>query len=193
MRSSLLLNLEPRKRATVYQLRSKGMVPGVLYGPDRDPEPVQMPLRALQAALREGATHKPVTIQFGPTGPRQYVLVKDVQRDTFTQVPMHVDLLLIAMDHAVTAEIPIRLLGEDRLILRHIIVNLQLHAVKAEALPDDLPDAIEIDVGHMRPGTTLLVADLSAPPGVKLVDEPNQMVLALHQTRKTAEEEISVR
>lgn len=192
MRSSQLLELEPRQRATVYQLRSKGMVPGILYGPSRNPEPVQLGIRALQAALKDGATHRPVAVRQPGTGAPVHVLVKDIQRDQFTGLPMHVDLLLVTMDHPVAAEVPIRVHGEEKLFQRHIVLQMQMHNVKMEALPKDLPDALVIDVSELRSGTVLTVGELAVPPNVKLLDDKHHAVLSAHHSRKGAEEPASV-
>ncbi len=52
-----------------------------------------------------------------------------------------------------------------------------------EALPGDIPDTIEFDASGLEIGATLTVAELTAPPGVTLLDDPETVVASITAPR----------
>nr|MBA3407209.1 hypothetical protein [Solirubrobacterales bacterium] len=50
--------------------------------------------------------------------------------------------------------------------------------INIEALPGDIPDALHFDVSKMEMNDTVTLAQLTAPPGVTLLDDPEETVLA---------------
>src|SRR5207248_1254478 len=61
--------------------------------------------------------------------------------------------------------------------------------VTIEALPGDIPDAIQHDASGLEAGATLTVADLTAPGGVELVDDPETVVASITAPRLQVEDE----
>jgi large subunit ribosomal protein L25 len=57
-----------------------------------------------------------------------------------------------------------------------------------EALPLEVPQHLDVDVSGMHIGDTLRLAELEVPPGVTLLDDPEETVLAT-VTLPTREEE----
>ncbi|MBA3383488.1 MAG: 50S ribosomal protein L25, partial [Actinobacteria bacterium] len=50
--------------------------------------------------------------------------------------------------------------------------------VNVEALPMEIPEHLDLDVSGMQMHDTLRLSDLSAPEGVKFLDDPEGTVLA---------------
>jgi large subunit ribosomal protein L25 len=61
--------------------------------------------------------------------------------------------------------------------------------VTIEALPTDIPDAIQHDVSAAQIGDTVLLEALTMPSGVTLVDDPETVLLTLTPPRLQVEEE----
>jgi large subunit ribosomal protein L25 len=166
------------------QLRRSGVVPGVLYGGKEGSTAIQVPLVGLQTALKEGATHRPIMLKQGDK--KQLALVKDVQRDLLTQFPVHVDMLAIAQDQPVRAEIPLQLNGADQIKKRGLLLMQQMTTIAVEALPQDLPEVIEIAIGNLPDDATLTVGDLLVPERVTFQSDGAQVVLSLTYPRVQA-------
>ncbi|MEQ1433145.1 hypothetical protein ABLW54_23965, partial [Salmonella enterica] len=82
-------NVEVRERTGTGGARAarrEGKVPGVLYGGDRGPVPIAVPLTAFKKSLYTGKLlgHL-VTLKYGEE--TQPVIAKDVQFDPVTDVP----------------------------------------------------------------------------------------------------------
>jgi large subunit ribosomal protein L25 len=61
--------------------------------------------------------------------------------------------------------------------------------VNVEALPMEVPEHIDLDVGAMEMGDTLRVADVKAPDGVTLTDDPETVVATLTMPTRVEEPE----
>ena len=59
------------------------------------------------------------------------------------------------------------------------MLDQPLREVIVSALPDSLPDHIEIDVAELNVGDSVTVADLQAPEGVAIVTDSETVVASV--------------
>jgi large subunit ribosomal protein L25 len=59
-------------------------------------------------------------------------------------------------------------------VLEHV-----LWEVKVECLPTDIPEKIEVDVTSLKIGDSILIKDIQAPAGVKILNPPDQTVVTV--------------
>jgi large subunit ribosomal protein L25 len=188
------LRIEPREssssRAT-RRLRREGRVPGVVYGLGQDPLCFSADARELRQALHgAGAV---VELSGDGRGATAAVL-KDAQRHPVRGEVLHVDFLRVDLDKPIQAPVPLHLVGnEDAPGVREGGVLEHVHReVTVEALPNDLPEALEVDVSEMQINDTATLAQLTAPAGVTVLDDPETVVATLSPPRvaEEASEEI---
>lgn len=55
--------------------------------------------------------------------------------------------------------------------------------------PENIPDAIEVDVSNLKVGDSLQIHELSLPPGVTALAEPEQLVVSVLPPQVSAETE----
>lgn len=191
MATGFLLEVEPRQagKRVARRGRRMGLVPGVLYGAHGDSVAVQVPVQALQQALAKGGGHQPFMVKQADKRDRHMALIKEIQRDLYTKQPVHVDLLTIARDKPVSTTVPLVVHGESDLARRGLLLHMQLRALPVEALPDALPESVELSVGELEVGASISVADLPVPEGVTVTADPGQMVLSVGEPRVYAEPE----
>jgi large subunit ribosomal protein L25 len=106
------------------------------------------------------------------------VLVKDTQRHPVTGEPVHIDLLRVRMDVAIQTTVVLELEGVDDApgTTEGGVIELINRDITVEALPGDIPDHLTLDVSGMSVNDTLTLADLSAPTGVRLVDDSDTVL-----------------
>jgi len=64
-------------------------------------------------------------------------------------------------------------------------------AVPVEALPDDLPHNIEVDISSLElPEQSLHVKDLKVSSKITILADPDQMLIKVSEVRKAVEEEV---
>ncbi|MEA3337975.1 MAG: 50S ribosomal protein L25 [Chloroflexota bacterium] len=152
-------------------LRVQGVVPGVLYGGEADPENVQVDGKTFDRMLaRGGAAH--VVELVGDGIPQTQVLIREVQRHPVRRNVLHVDFVRIARDVRIRMAVPVVLFGEAPATAEGAILLQGMDAVEIECLPADLPSQFEIDVSgleHISDRVTL--DDLILPEGVVLYGE----------------------
>lgn len=171
---------EPRQSAgsaACRRLRAQGRVPAVLYGHGTDPRPLEVDARELRHALSgESGLNALLSLQVG--GTRQLALARQIQRDPLKGAVTHVDFLAVNRDEIVSAEVPIRLVGEADAVHRaNGAVDQQLFALAVQAKPAEIPAHIDVDISGIQLGDAIRVGDLVLPPGVTATTDPDEPVV----------------
>lgn len=193
MSLDMTLQLEPRLAGprSLSSARQSGKVPGVMLGTHNQSSPIQVPLRTLEAALSQGAEHHPFTVKLGTGGQGRLAVIKAIQRDLFTRVPVHIDLFVVDAGEKVTMDVPIHILGEQAVARKGLQVHLQLHSLSVEGPATSLPESIDIAVSHLGAGETVLVSSITPPPGTTIHDHGNLVIFSIGHMRKPVEAEVA--
>jgi large subunit ribosomal protein L25 len=159
------------------RLRRAGQVPGVLYGGGDEPVAFAVNERTLRHALAAKGAVLELTIDGGAGTP---AVLKDAQRHPVRGDLLHVDLLRVDLNVAIQASVPVHLVGDEQApgiveggILEHVTRELSI-----EALPNEIPEFIEVDVSKMEMNATIQLSEIDAPKGITLLDDPDTTVLA---------------
>lgn len=166
------------KSPVARRLRQIGRVPGVLFGSD---DPVAFSVDALEAAAvrRHGATLLDVTLD----GKTQLAVVKEFQLHPVRGDIVHIDLQSVRMDQRVKTVAQVELYGDCPGVKAGGVLTQGARELSIESTPSDIPDSIRIDVSLVDLGETLILRDVTPPPGVNFLDDPGQMVVAISVPR----------
>jgi len=187
--------LDVRRRAAggsraARRLRRTGRVPGVVYGGGGEPVGFDADARELRAALASTGAVLDLSIDGEKATP---VVLKEAQRDPVRGAMMHIDLLRVRLDEAISAVVPLELAGtEDAPGVKEGGVLEQItRELNVEALPTAIPESIVHEIGEMQIGETISLAAVSMPEGVTLLDDVEETVVAtLSPPRLQVEEEV---
>jgi large subunit ribosomal protein L25 len=174
----------PEGSRSARRLRREGLVPGVLYGTDIEPQHFSVDGRILRNTLAHSGAILQVSLDGAADTP---VLVKDVQRHPVRGEAMHVDLLRVNMSETLHTSVMVELIGGDDSpgVKDGGVLSQETREVNIEALPGDIPESIEYDVSGMHINETLTLASLTAPNGVTFLDDPETTIASI--TPPTAE------
>ena len=172
----------PVGKSAARKIRRAGKVPAIVYGQGADPEPVAVPSRELQHILA-GAGGANTLINLDLSGRGELVLARQVVRHPVRHTVVHVDFIRVRRDQAVSAEVPIHLIGEPQGVKDGGIIEQTNFTLSIEAKPGDLPAGIEADVSGLGIGDQLTVGDLKLPPGVVTTQDPSDLVAHVAQPR----------
>jgi len=166
------------------KLRNSGMIPGVLYGSGIEPCSLTVKLEDLSDVIRQyGGTNVLVELEVlkGEKSETHLAMIKEVQRHPFKDKVLHVDFMKVERFEEVTTKVPIMISGDEQSrgiraggTLQHI-----LWEVEVECLPSDIPDHLIADIEKLAVGEHLSVRDLIVPPGVKVLTDPDDVVLTI--------------
>ena len=176
------ISLDAQERSEVgdgpsRRLRRQGFVPGVVYQPGGPSLALSLPDRALRRALAEGRTAV-IDLTIDGSGARP-VLLKDWHLDPVRGNVLHVDFQEVDLTVEVEAPVGLVLVGVAAGVKEGGVLDQTVREIVVRALPDTLPDHLEIDVSELDIGSSASVADITAPPGVTIVTEPEIVVASV--------------
>ncbi len=158
------------------RLRRTGQVPGVLYGGEGEPVSFTVDARELRHALAASGAVLDLDIEGGS----QPAVLKDAQYHPVRGETMHIDLLRVRLDVAIHAAVSVELVGGEGApgVVQGGVLDQVTREVNVEALPNDIPETLSLDVSKMEINDTVYLSSLAAPKGVTLLDDPEETVLA---------------
>jgi len=113
------------------------------------------------------------------------VLAREVQRDTLKHHIIHVDFQQVVMNEKITAEVPLRLVGEAPAVreLGGILVH-GIDRLEVSCLPGDLPPAIDVDLSQLtRLHDSIAVAGLNLPSSITVLSDPETIIARIEAPR----------
>ena len=167
----------------VKKLRREGLLPGNVYGKGLPSYSLQVKLPEFEAIYKEVGETSLVDLSYNSkTKP---VLIKNLQKNYTTNTLLHVDFYQVNLKEKVKATIQVVLTGEAKAVTEKVGVLLQNQTdVEVEALPDSLPENIEISVEALAEvGDQVTVGDLKAPEGVEILTDPAQTVAKISEPK----------
>jgi large subunit ribosomal protein L25 len=160
------------------RLRRSGFVPGVLYGGSNGESiSFKVGARELRHLLAGGQALFDLKVGNGQARP---VIVKDQQLHPVREHVLHIDLLEVRLDEKIQAPVAVELTGVEEApgvkeggVLEHVSRELNI-----EALPTDIPDSVSVDVSQLEIAATMPLSQVTAPPGVTFLDNPDETIIA---------------
>lgn len=165
------------KGKQVRQLRRAGQLPAVIYG--HNVEPVVISLDAHDATLALSKVSSSTLISIDVDGLEYPTLVREKQRDYIRNVLTHVDFMAVSLKEKLRAEVSLELVGLSPAVkdFNAILVN-GLTSLTVECLPTDLPEKFVVDISKLAViGNGIHVSDIVVPENVKVLDEPDEMIV----------------
>jgi ribosomal protein L25 (general stress protein Ctc) len=91
-------------------LKKKGILPGVLYGPKVESQPLEVDLKEFEKAFEEAGESSLISLNFGSK--KHLVMIHAIEIDPLTQKPIHVDFYQPRLDQEITVPVPLVFEGE---------------------------------------------------------------------------------
>jgi large subunit ribosomal protein L25 len=160
--------------------RDKGRIPAVIYGHKEAVETVTIDQEQFETALR----HHVRNLELQTDGRKQVVLIQEVQRDYLGKEILHVDFRRVSADERVEVVVDIELRGVAKGTNSGGVLQQPLHSLNVECLATAVPESIRVRIDDLEIGQALYVKDVKVPEGVKLLDDPEAIVVQVTQPQK---------
>jgi large subunit ribosomal protein L25 len=180
MADAVTIQTEPRPgrgSRDAARLRKAGRVPGIVYGHKQTPAPVSVPRDELLAALR----HHARTLDLVVDGKTDTVLIQEVQHDHLGSDVLHVDFRRVSRDERVRTTVEIELRGTAPGTNSGGVLDQPLHRVHIECPAVSIPDSVRVKIDSLLVGMAIHVKELDLPQGVKVLDDPDLVVVQVKQ------------
>lgn len=187
------LQVEVRKIVgrKVKKLRREGKVPANVFGKKVKSASVSLDAVSFGKLFRKVGETTLIDLVVAGEKEARPVLVTDVQRDPVTDHIIHVDFHQVDLTEKVTADIPVRIIGEALAVKdKGAVLVTVLSSIPVEALPADLPDHFDADIsGLIEFGNSVHVKDLTVDrTKVKLMVEDEETVATVQEPKVEVEE-----
>jgi large subunit ribosomal protein L25 len=151
------------------QARREGSVPGIVYGGDVEPLPINVPYNVLLKRLKKGrflSTLFNLKVE-GHDDVR--VICRNVQRDVVKDLPTHLDLLRLRRTTKINLDIPVEFLNEGTCpgLKKGGTLTVVRPMVELVVTAGDIPEKIEIDLAGAQIGDAITISDVTLPAGTK--------------------------
>ena len=189
MPDDVVLTAEPRSdrgSGAAGRARRGGRLPAVVYGLGGEPTAVTVATHDLDLILTHGVN---TLITLRLDGDDQLTLARQVQRHPVRGDLVHVDFIRGRTDVAITAEVALHLVGEAEGAKSGGVIDQQLFSLHIEAMPQNIPGGIELDISALEIGDHLRVSDLTLPVGVTTGVDPETLVVTVAAPRVAVTEE----
>ncbi|MEO6596894.1 MAG: 50S ribosomal protein L25 [Planctomycetota bacterium] len=159
-------------RNQLVQLRQQGWLPAVVYGLGE--ESVSIAISEWELEQHVKAHHRVYELDI--SGAPQSAFLQEVAWHAVSDRPLHADFKRIDLTKPIETEVEVVLLGHPvglskggTLIKDHVVIEI-------ECLPTAIPNSIEHDVSKLELDEFVLASQLTLPPGIKLVTEPDTQI-----------------
>jgi len=194
MEKHLRLKVDTREQVgskAAAKVRQQGRIPAVLYGHKQEPVAISLDAHDFVEGLHHG--HRLMDLQIGKK--LQKAIVKDLQYDYLGKEVIHADLVRVDVSETVRVTIPIELRGTARGAEHGGIVEEHADHVEVECKVTDIPESFVVPLKQIEVGDVLHARDIELPEGVKLVSDPEMLMItcslvAAAKTTEQLEEEV---
>lgn len=188
------LELEPRELLgkKVSRLRKEGIIPVHLYGAGVESRSLQCQAPKLIQVLSAAGGSTPISVTITGEQGSQLAFAREIQWDPKRDDIVHVDLLVADTARAVSAQVPIILVGDSpgARSVSGTVVH-QLRTLDVEALPLEMPSQLEIDLSTLtEPDGVIRAGDIELPANVTRLTDADFVIVRIELPRVEVEAEV---
>ena len=182
---------EKTGKVATKEVRRNGEMPAVLYGL-KDNLSFSICPDNLKDILKAKGHNALIDLNVEGNKQRK-VILKEFQSHPLKALWVHVDFLEVDVTKTVKVSVDVHLIGKSAGEKMGGLVNQVLKSLHVECLPLDIPQFVDLDVTGVELGQVLHVSDLSLPDKVKILNQPNEVVVSVYMPKveeeKVADEE----
>jgi large subunit ribosomal protein L25 len=171
------------KKAT-RQLRSQGLVPGVIYGGSKEIS-FAAPLLAFKSIVY---TPDFQLADIKVDGKSYQCILKEIQFDKVSDHLSHIDFLQLVEDRKVIATIPLKFTGVSVGVKEGGRLITKMKALKVKTLPKYLKENIEVDITNLELNGNVRVEDVKVD-NYEILNSPRIPIASVVMTRQLKQEE----
>jgi large subunit ribosomal protein L25 len=159
-------------------LRKSGLIPAVIFGESTPSVSVSIP--ATLFATVHAAAGETSIVYCNVDGKEIPTLISDVHIHPVFGSVNHVDFRRVNLTKKITAQVPVKLIGESPAVKAGGVLLQQTQEVEVEALPQDIPHDITVDVSTLTEiGQELSIGSLALSDSFKIVENPTRILVSV--------------
>ena len=163
------------------RLRRAGQLPGIIYGGTQDAKAITLDHNELFHLLRRDVFHSSV-LSANVDGKKEAVILRAAQWHPYKPQVLHLDFQRVSATEKVTLKVPLHFInGENSpaVKLASQIISHVITEIEVACLPKDLPEHLEIDLGHLEADQAVHISEIKLPEGVEIIHHGEDDAIAI--------------
>ena len=151
------------------QARREGLVPGIVYGGEQEPLPINIPFNLLLKTLKAGRFLSTLYNLKVDGHDDVRVICRAVERDTVKDLPTHVDFMRLHRNTRINIFIHVEFENEEEApgIKKGGVLVVTRPEVELNVVAGDIPEKIVVDLAGKDVGDVIHISDVDLPKGAK--------------------------
>jgi large subunit ribosomal protein L25 len=159
------------------RLRAAGSAPAVVYGTGKETLTVAVSPKEVVRILHSKTGHNTIFTLAVKDGENTPVMIVDWQRDPVKDTLLHVDMKRIDLTQRLIVKVPVHTVGEPEGVkIQGGLHEVITREIEVECLPNEIPEALTVDVAHLTMGQSVRASDVALPGSVRLVSQPEAVI-----------------
>lgn len=167
------INTKKRDTGDIEEIRAKGEIPAIVYGPEIEPVAVSVDYRSFEKLYTEAGESSLIDCVVEGVKDPITVLIQDLQHDPVKGKIIHVDFRQIKMGEEMSATIVLGFVGEAPAVKElGGTLNKATGQLNVKCLPRDLVGHIDVDLSTLKTFDDIIrIKDLTLPQGIAVLDD----------------------
>ncbi|MBO3461690.1 50S ribosomal protein L25/general stress protein Ctc [Aetokthonos hydrillicola Thurmond2011] len=171
-------------------LRRSGKIPANLYG-HKGTESIALTLdtKVVEQLLKKGSVNNTlIDLKITDIPWSGKTLLREVQIHPAKRTPYHLSFFAVAGHGDTDVEVSLHFVGEAVGVKQEGgVLDTPITQLQIRCAPENIPEAIEVNVSELHVGDSLHTDELSLPEGVKIIAETGQVVVSVLPPQTSAD------
>ncbi len=178
---------ERNKKDSTDDLRGKGLVPAVFYGPKQSSTPIAIDSLKLERVWKEAG--ETTLVKLTGAGEEIDTLIHDAQVHPLTGKLLHVDFYVLEKGKKIEIKVPLEFVGVAPAEKLGGIAVKTMHEIEIEVAPAELPHHLDVDMSALENiGSHITAKEIKLPPSAELKTAPDEIVVSIIEFKEEKEE-----
>jgi large subunit ribosomal protein L25 len=179
---------DARGKGPARQLRMKGKIPAVLYGPGGDTVALSVDPTALVKALTTPFRRNQL-LELDLGANTQLATVKDLDVHPVSRAVRHADFYRVSLDKPAIYQVPLRTAGRAKGVVKGGELRVHFRTLPLRVTPDKVPAEILINVENLDMLESVKVKDIQLEAGEIQLPAERAVAFVTSEQKKIAEED----
>ena len=143
------------------KLRSKGLIPAILYGGKNPNQNISIQLKEVKNIINSD-TFLSKVLELEIEGKKEKVIPRDVAFNVVSEEPIHIDFMRIVSGKKIILEIPVKFINhpDSPGLKRGGVLNIVRRKVELKCPAENIPDEIVVDLTGTDIGTSIKISSV---------------------------------
>jgi len=177
-----------RGKGSARQLRMKGKIPAVLYGPGGETQVLTIDPVLLTKVLTTPYRRNQL-IELDIAGTKQFATVKDLDVHPLTRAVRHADFYRVSLERPALYDIPLRTVGRAKGVVKGGELRVNFRSLPLLVVPNKVPSEIVLNVENLDILESIKAKDIELADGTLELPAERAVVTVASEARVLPEED----